>query len=1020
METLYAILPLAGRFILVSGLLMALYWILWRKDATYRAKRTYLLAVPFMAMVIALLQVEVYKPNPIVVTIEKQAEVLPTISTEATPIVASAERVETTVAPTIAPTTANEATETIAETSRLSTLNIAALAYTIIFIALCIPFVVGFVHLMMLRKKANEQEDIENNIRILMGEAIKAPFSFYRSIFLPSNLTDNQRRMILAHEKAHIKHRHYMDAWVSAFVTRLFWWNPFLWWANNELRNIHEFEADGVVLNTGEDLYTYQTILIEEVMHGDIVIANGFNHSFIRRRFIEMAKSTNRRMSKWGKIGTSAWMLLIVALFCCSVGKAETIYKTVITHEPQELVAEAVTETAMEESPILIDTLTLSKDKPFLVFQDSVAILQADDDYMLFDDTVVVNFDESPLTVEANNLEQAELLKGLLNTISEIGKEITPEEYEELQALSDGSLPTQEHLTARNKRLKETLNQLLLQNLSQLQTELLRRQANELVNSGFLNESNAEELGKASVSKMTNNFENQRQIVIDFIKEWLFISNIITKEGYEQLKSTIPNPESIPSLEELQRRETNRAKARVKFHLAQAMELDKHLGTQLNNLFLKHGWPAREDEFEFSIEFINGTSIFQKTKEGWTILKHTPKSFSSETIANVQFTQSQRLETDKNINEIVDDLMFEWLIRKDISETNYLEIKNSSSSPEKFPSLEEFNQDRREKRRKDIVEYLLQIRQRDESLSKYLIELIEKYGISPENEIIEIPIFFKNGTTVTYQKKGNTLGVVSKTIQPSKPVSENLRKAKENEFVIEGFVDENITDSCYNIYLADEHFLIQDEPVATVPVVNKRFTYVVNIDKMTAGRLRCIFPGGELCKNTISLYFVPGETVSLFVHNGFYNLRKSEEYDDKVNNAIDAIREETEWKTPHQPKIKGKAWKEVKHKQNNYNLLVKEVYFNDEETVLRIANKGYGEGLTISKEAYLMDEDGNKYRLLHAVKGNIGSNNEPEVRIFGGYFAFEPMPKDTERLTLHDVGIEIKNIREAKKGKVIY
>ena len=67
-----------------------------------------------------------------------------------------------------------------------------------------------------------------------------------------------------------------------------------------------------------------------------------------------------------------------------------------------------------------------------------------------------------------------------------------------------------------------------------------------------------------------------------------------------------------------------------------------------------------------------------------------------------------------------------------------------------------------------------------------------------------------------------------------------------------------------------------------------------------------------------------------------------------------------------------------------------------------------------------MDEDGNKYRLLRAVKGNIGSNNEPEVRIFGGYFAFEPMPKDTKRLTFHDRGIEIKNIREAKKGKVIY
>ena len=254
----------------------------------------------------------------------------------------------------------------------------------------------------------------------------------------------------------------------------------------------------------------------------------------------------------------------------------------------------------------------------------------------------------------------------------------------------------------------------------------------------------------------------------------------------------------------------------------------------------------------------------------------------------------------------------------------------------------------------------------------------------------------------------------------SQPISENLRKAKENEFVIEGFVDENITDSCYNIYLADEHFLIQDEPVATVPVVNKRFTYVVNIDKMTAGRLRCIFPGGELCENTISLYFVPGETVSLFVHNGFYNLDKSPEYGNKVTRAMEIAREETNWETPHQPKIKGDAWKEVEHEQNDYNLLVKEVYFNDKETVLRIACEGYTEGMTLSKNAFLKDNNGKRYKLIRAIKGNIGANNEPEVRIFGIYLAFEPVDKDANSLTFYDSYITIRNIKEANKGRVIY
>ena len=769
--------------------------------------------------------------------------------------------------------------------------------------------------------------------------------------------------------------------WISALVTRLFWWNPFLWWANNELRNIHEFEADGVVLNTGEDLYTYQTILIEEVMHGDIVIANGFNHSFIRRRFIEMAKSTNRRMSKWGKIGTSAWMLLIVALFCCSVGKAETIY--MITHEPQELVAEAVTETAMEESPILIDTLTLSKDKPFLVFQDSVAISLDNDDFMLFDDTVVIDFNDSPLTVEANNLEQAELLEGLLNLFDEL----TPEEYEELLTQSDMNLPPLESINQAIKATKEGINKNFSQEMNMLQNRLLNSLINSMANNGLLNSSNAKELGKASINKKTDNSEVLRQNVGNFLAQWINLSRLGLPNG---MKLSDYTPEQLIRHTNMQREQEKKARAIVDFLIAQTAQLDESVARQMSNLIEQYGFPAPEEEFDCLIEIGNQILLVHRN-EGIGYSTQILNKNNSIQSTNPTDLLNEYKKSNEFLSNSVHVLMLEW-------------ISNTAESERKY----------KEERMSGILK---SIKQADQTLGNFLELEIENYGIFPEKDF-EILVTFKDGKRILYKKKGNQLS--SREMNSSQPVSENLRKAKENEFVIEGFVDENITDSCYNIYLADEHFLIQDEPVATVPVVNKRFTYVVNIDKMTAGRLRCIFPGGELCENTISLYFVPGETVRLFVHNGFYNLRKSEEYDDKVNNAIDAIREETEWKTPHQPKIKGEAWKEVKHKQNYYNLLVKEVYFNDKETVLRIANKGYGEGLTISKEAYLMDEDGNKYRLLRAVKGNIGSNNEPEVRIFGGYFAFEPMPKDVKRLTLHDVGIEIKNIRKTKEGKVIY
>lgn len=877
METLYAILPLAGRYILVAGLLMALYWMLWRKQATHRAKRIYLLALPFMALAITLIQIEVYKPKPVVVTVEKKVEAVQKISmAEAIPM--------TTSAATVAPTEVNEAEEaipvalapmeTVEEAINLSTWDIITIVYISILVALCIPFVVGFVQLKLLSKKANKQQDKEKNIRILTGQAIKAPFSFYRSIFLPSNLTDTQRRMILSHEEAHIQHRHYLDMWISALVTRLFWWNPFLWWANNELRNIHEFEADGVVLNTGEDLYTYQTILIEEVMHGDIVIANGFNHSFIRRRFIEMAKSSNRQMSKWAKAGTGVWMLLIVALFCCSVGKAETIYKTVITHEPQELVAEAVTETEtietlpIEEEPIATEDIEAIEDTIVVVHVDSTKQTKEVIGYALPYNQAVEEI--LPLLDQ----EQADILGSLLSTMGSL-QEITPEQYEKLQTQSNRPLQSLESINQAIKVIKESMNNRFSERITSLLLEMVRTQ-NSFLTSNELTDLVDKESGVAFIS------------------------------------------------------------------------------------------PALPQTFE---------------------------------------VQSQ----------LVGQLMIEWLLTSVLTEEAYNKSKEASGNREDFLSYEEMSKLLNESRQRRITMHLNQIKQADESVSKQVEEQMVKYGMSPKEDVIEIPITFKGGKVMIYKKDGN--GFRSYEANSRQAAYENIRKAKENEFVIEGFVDENITDSCYNIYLADEHFLIQDEPVATVPVVNKRFTYVVNIDKMTAGRLRCIFPGGELCEASISLYFVPGETVSLFVHNGHYSTSKSEEYGNKVSRAMEIAREETNWETPHQPKIKGKAWKEVSHDYNN-SLVVKEVYFNDDETVLRIAHNAYAGNMVFSKNDYITDENGNKYKLKRAIKGFIDKNNEQEARIFGAYLAFEPLPKDVEKITFHGGGTTIKNIR--KQGKVIY
>ncbi|MBQ6750329.1 MAG: hypothetical protein IJR02_06105 [Bacteroidaceae bacterium] len=99
--------------------------------------------------------------------------------------------------------------------------------------------------------------------------------------------------------------------------------------------------------------------------------------------------------------------------------------------------------------------------------------------------------------------------------------------------------------------------------------------------------------------------------------------------------------------------------------------------------------------------------------------------------------------------------------------------------------------------------------------------------------------------------------------------------SSKKTFKIVGRVDENIKDSLYNIYIAESAAELEaigdDDYVACVPVINKRFEWQTELDKPMAGRLRCIFPDGSLCSAWINLDFVPGETYNITVHNGYYD-----------------------------------------------------------------------------------------------------------------------------------------------------
>lgn len=150
----------------------------------------------------------------------------------------------------------------------------------------------------------------------------------------------------------------------------------------------------------------------------------------------------------------------------------------------------------------------------------------------------------------------------------------------------------------------------------------------------------------------------------------------------------------------------------------------------------------------------------------------------------------------------------------------------------------------------------------------------------------------------------------------------DMERDPSKTFKIEGRVDADIKDSLYNVYIADSYAdlskLGDDDYIACVPVINKRFEYSVQLDKPKAGRIRCIFPDGSLCSAWIDLDMVPGETYHIAVHNGYFDadhdyerrvgrysgksLVAGHEYDDVVIDTVAVWDDdnETEW---HQAEV---------------------------------------------------------------------------------------------------------------------
>lgn len=161
-------------------------------------------------------------------------------------------------------------------------------------------FIFGLFMLLRIIRRG-EKTEFEGYNLILVDDSCKtAPFSWGHSIVMTRSDYEQSGEMILLHEHSHLSYRHWIDVLTAYVAICLQWYNPAAWAMREDLKAVHEYQADEMVLSEGVDAKEYQMLLLNKAVgYGYQSLANSLNHSKLRKRVTMMYKkktSLQRRL----------------------------------------------------------------------------------------------------------------------------------------------------------------------------------------------------------------------------------------------------------------------------------------------------------------------------------------------------------------------------------------------------------------------------------------------------------------------------------------------------------------------------------------------------------------------------------------------------------------------------------------------------------------------------------------------------------------------------------------------------
>ena len=298
--------------VIVILALYLFYYGLLRNQNSFTFNRLYLLLAPLVALVLPLLK------WPVALAAENAiGEALQAIQLS-----------EVTV------TAYGSAKKPVTEASNIPLSLIASLAYGFGIALLLFKLAKQLWQIRTVKAEAVPAEPQAEGVKVYQLPEHLSTFAFGNSIFLSkqAHLSQIDQEQVFAHELAHVKLRHTWDVLYYEILSAILWANPVIWLLKQELRDVHEYQADARVANSYQT-NAYSSLLSKEaLLNMGLPIGSYFQKPQVLKR-LQMLQQSGQRSGWFRQVLVLPFIASLVVVFSVQQVDAQSDILKELTQE---------------------------------------------------------------------------------------------------------------------------------------------------------------------------------------------------------------------------------------------------------------------------------------------------------------------------------------------------------------------------------------------------------------------------------------------------------------------------------------------------------------------------------------------------------------------------------------------------------------------------------------------------------------------------------------------------------------